>query len=117
MNFEQWREGTVVLIPRTRHFWTVEGETRIRQEIRKMSAVKREATPAKRPRFPEAFQRDGVCWVTNGQYSFKAATAVGVCEQSLRLWHAKFAPQRAPCGDEAASPYDFSPVTWHRNIF
>ena len=35
-------------------------------------------------------------------YSFAAAArAVGVGEQSLRKWHARLAPQPAPCGADA----------------
>ncbi len=50
----------------------------------------------------EAFKHDAVRLVTDEKYSFKAAaTAVGVSEQSLREWHAKFAPQPAPCGENA----------------
>lgn len=57
---------------------------------------------AKRPRYAEAFQRDAVRLVTEEKYSFKAAAAaVGICEQTLRHWHAKFAPPREPCGDDA----------------
>ena len=36
-------------------------------------------------------------------YSFKtAAEAVKVSEQSLRAWHAKFAPAVPPCGDNSS---------------
>jgi len=57
---------------------------------------------AKRRRFPEPFQRDAVRLVTEEKYSFKAAaTAVGVTDQTLRAWHAKFAPKPDPCGEEA----------------
>jgi transposase len=35
-------------------------------------------------------------------YSFKAAcTAVGVCDATLRAWHAKLAPRPKPCSDNA----------------
>ena len=37
-------------------------------------------------------------------YSFKAASeAVGVCDQTLRAWHAKLVPPPEPCGDEASA--------------
>ena len=43
--------------------------------------------------YEEAFKRDAVRLVSEEQYTFKAAAAaVNVCEQSLRAWHAKFAP-------------------------
>ena len=59
--------------------------------------------PAKAKRFPEEFKRDAVRLVTEERYSFKAAAAaVGVCEKSLRDWHAKYAPQPAPCGGDAS---------------
>jgi transposase len=36
-------------------------------------------------------------------YTFKAAAvAVGVGDQSLRAWHAKFAPAPLPCGEHAS---------------
>lgn len=60
---------------------------------------------AKRRRFSEPFQRDAVRLVTEEKYSFKAvATAVGVTDQTLRAWHAKFAPKPDPCGEEAGLP-------------
>jgi len=35
-------------------------------------------------------------------YSFrKASLAVGVCEATLRAWHAKLVPPPEPCGDDA----------------
>lgn len=60
--------------------------------------------PGKRQyrRFSDAFKRDAVNLVVNENYSFKAAAnAVDVSEKSLRDWHAKFAPQPEPCGDDA----------------
>lgn len=60
----------------------------------------------KRPyrRFPEEFKRDAVGLVVHENYSFKAAAkAVNVSEKSLRDWHAKFAPEPAPCGDDATA--------------
>jgi transposase len=66
-----------------------------------MSSVEQEASPRKR-RFSEEFKRDAVRLVAEEQYSFKsAAIAVGVSEQSLRAWHAKFVPPPAPCGEQA----------------
>ena len=55
-----------------------------------------------RRRYPDDFKRDAVRLVTEEKYSFKAAAkAVGVSEKSLRDWHAKLAPEPAPCGDDA----------------
>ena len=65
------------------------------------------AQPTKRRyrRFPDAFKRDAVGLVVNENYSFKAAAkaakAANVSEKSLRDWHAKFAPEPEPCGDDA----------------
>ena len=54
-------------------------------------------------RFPEEFKRDAVRLVTEQGYTFQtAAEAVGVCQKSLRDWHAKFVPPPAPCGDDAS---------------
>ena len=54
-------------------------------------------------RFAEEFKRDAVRLVVEERYTFKAAaTAVGVSEKSLRDWHAKFAPQPSPCGEQAS---------------
>jgi len=54
-------------------------------------------------RFPDEFKRDAVGLVVNENYSFKAAAkAVNVSEKSLRDWHAKFAPEPEPCGDDAS---------------
>ena|SRR5205085_1435334 len=67
-----------------------------------MNESKREEVTAKRPRHAEAFQRDAVRLVTDEKYSFKAAAAaVGVSDQTLRIWHAKFAAPPEPCGDDA----------------
>ena len=62
--------------------------------------------PAKRQyrRFSDEFKRDAVNLVVNESYSFKAAAnAVDVSEKSLRDWHAKFAPEPEPCGDDATT--------------
>ena len=47
----------------------------------------------RRRSYDEEFKRDAVRLVSEEGYTFKAAAAaVGVSEQSLRDWHAKFAP-------------------------
>jgi transposase len=57
---------------------------------------------SKRRRYSEEFKQDAVRLVVSEEYSFKAAaTAVGVCEQTLRQWHARLAPQPAECGQHA----------------
>lgn len=67
-----------------------------------MSENDQESSPRQR-RFSDEFKRDAVRLVAEEQYSFKsAATAVGVSEQSLRAWHAKFAPAPEPCGENAS---------------
>jgi transposase len=56
----------------------------------------------KRRAYSEEFKRDAVRLVVEEGYSFQAACeAVGVCQQSLRAWHAKFAPPPEPCGENA----------------
>jgi transposase len=56
----------------------------------------------KRRTYSEEFKRDAVRLVAEQGYSFQAACeAVGVCQQSLRAWHAKFAPPLEPCGEGA----------------
>ena len=41
-------------------------------------------------------------WWSKRVYSFKnACQAVGVCEATLRSWHAKLAPPPEPCGENA----------------
>ena len=68
-----------------------------------MDESKRRETPAKKRRYDEEFQQDAVRLVTVEKYSFKAAAvAVGVSDQTLRKWHAKWAPQPAPCGEDAS---------------
>ena len=67
-----------------------------------MDESKRQEVPAKRRRYSEEFQRDAVRLVTDEKYSFKAAAAaVGISDQTLRAWHAKWAPKPLPCGDDA----------------
>lgn len=54
-------------------------------------------------RFSEEFKRDAVRLVVAEGYTFRAAAeAVGVSEKSLRDWHARLAPRREPCGDDAS---------------
>ena len=45
-----------------------------------------------RRRFLDEFKRDAVRLITDQQYTFQAAAqAVGVSQNSLRVWHRKFA--------------------------
>ncbi len=61
-----------------------------------------QSVPAKRRRYNDEFKRDAVRLVVEEGYSFKAASeAVGVCEQTLRAWHTKLAPQPKSCGEDA----------------
>ncbi|MBX3435129.1 MAG: transposase [Pirellulales bacterium] len=65
----------------------------------------RDEADGRRPRrsYDEAFKRDAVRLVSDEKYSFaSAAQAVGVSEQSLRIWHGKFAPAAPPCGENAS---------------
>jgi transposase len=56
----------------------------------------------KRPTYGDEFKRDAVRLVVEEGYSIKAASrAVGVCEASLRSWHARLVPAPLPCGDDA----------------
>ena len=67
-----------------------------------MSELQQDA-PRRWRRFSEEFKRDAVRLVVEEGYTFKAAAAaVGVGDQSLRAWHAKFAPARPPCGENAS---------------
>jgi transposase len=66
-----------------------------------MSELEQEA-PRRWRRFSEEFKRDAVRLVVEEGYTFKAAAAaVGVGDQSLRAWHAKYAPAPEPCGEHA----------------
>jgi transposase len=66
-----------------------------------MSELQQEV-PRRWRRFSEEFKRDAVRLVVEEGYTFKAAaTAVGVGDQSLRAWHAKYAPPPEPCGEHA----------------
>lgn len=70
-----------------------------------MSELQQEVSRRKR-RFGEEFKRDAVRLVVEEGYTLKAAAAaVGVSDQSLRAWHAKYAPRPEPC-DENASVED-----------
>ena len=63
-----------------------------------------EVKPAKSLRYEESFKRDAVRLVTEEKYSFAAAAlAVGVTDQTLRVWHKKFAPSPTPCGENATA--------------
>jgi len=54
-------------------------------------------------RYSDDFKRDAVRLVSEEKYSFRAAAkAVNVSEKSLRDWHARFAPQPVPCGENAS---------------
>ena len=67
-----------------------------------MSELEQEV-PRRKRRFSEEFKRDAVRLVVEEGYTFKAAAAaVGVGDQSLRAWHAKFAPALPPCGENAS---------------
>jgi transposase len=67
-----------------------------------MSELQQEA-PRRWRRFSEEFKRDAVRLVVEEGYTFKAAAAaVGVGDQSLRVWHVKYAPPREPCGENAS---------------
>jgi transposase len=67
-----------------------------------MSDLEQEA-PRRWRRFSEEFKRDAVRLVVEEGYTFKAAAAaVGVGDQSLRAWHAKFAPAPLSCGENAS---------------
>jgi transposase len=55
-----------------------------------------------RKNYSEEFKQEAVRLIAEEGYSFSAAAqAVGVSEQSLRVWHARLVPPPAPCGDDA----------------
>jgi transposase len=61
-----------------------------------------EQVKQKRRTYSEEFKRDSVRLVVEEGYSFQAAcAAVGVCDATLRAWHAKLAPSPKPCSDDA----------------
>jgi transposase len=69
-----------------------------------MSTAKQDvqAETASAPRHSEEFKRDAVRLVTEESYTFAAAAkAVGVSDQTLRLWRKKFGPAPKPCGEDA----------------
>ena len=67
-----------------------------------MSHSKTEASPKRRV-FSEEFKQDAVRLVVGEKYSFAAAAkAAGIGEQSLRRWHARWAPKPEPCGENAS---------------
>ena len=67
-----------------------------------MSELQQEVSRRKR-RFGEEFKRDAVRLVVEEGYTLKAAAAaVGVSDQSLRAWHAKYAPRPEPCDANAS---------------
>jgi transposase len=73
------------------------------KEVRLMSDQPQDKVPPKRARYGDEFQRDAVRLVSEEKYSFKAAAAaVGVSDQTLRKWHAKWAPKPQACGEDAA---------------
>jgi transposase len=67
-----------------------------------MDHQKSREAETRRPRYSDEFRRDAVRLVVEESYSFAAAArAVGVCDQTLRSWHAKLAPPPQPIGDDA----------------
>jgi transposase len=61
-----------------------------------------EQTKQKRRTYSAEFKQDAVRLVVEEGYSFQAACqAVGVCDATLRAWHAKLAPSPQPCGEDA----------------
>ena len=70
----------------------------------KNSKDRSQAEQPNRRRFSEDFKRDAVRLVVDERYTFAAAAeAVGVSIKSLRDWHAKYAPEPVPCGDDATA--------------
>lgn len=67
-----------------------------------MNELQQEGSRRQR-RFSEEFKRDAVRLVVEEGYTRQAAAAaVGVSDQSLRAWHAKYAPAPEPCGEDAS---------------
>jgi transposase len=61
-----------------------------------------EQAKRKRRTYSDEFKQDAVRLVVEEGYSFQAACqAVGVCDATLRAWHAKLAPPPEPCGESA----------------
>jgi transposase len=66
-----------------------------------MSESKQDAS-LRRRRFDEEFKQAAVRLIVEEKYTFKAAAAaVGVSDQTLRSWHARFAAPPAACGEHA----------------
>jgi len=66
--------------------------------------VKSDGVASSAPRHSEEFKRDAVRLVTEQEYTFAAAAkAVGVSDQTLRLWRKKFGPAPKACGDDASA--------------
>lgn len=66
-----------------------------------MSELQQEV-PRRWWRFSEEFKRDAVRLVVEEGYTCKeAAAGVGLSDQSLRAWQAKYAPAPEPCGENA----------------
>jgi transposase-like protein len=64
--------------------------------------VSAQQVPAKRRRYADEFNQDAVRLIVEEKYpSRTAAEVVGVCEQTLRTWHAKRTPKSDPYGDDA----------------
>ena len=56
----------------------------------------------KRQTYNDEFKRDAARLIVEEKYSFRAACeAVGVCDATLRAWHAKLVPPPAPCDERA----------------
>ena len=65
-----------------------------------MNQSKQEASV--RRRFDDEFKQSAVRLVVAEKYTFKAAAAaVGVSDQTLRSWHARFAAPAVACGENA----------------
>ena len=57
----------------------------------------------KRNSYSDEFKQNAVRLIVEEGYSFKkACQAVGVCQATLRSWHAKLAPPPEPCGEDAS---------------
>lgn len=66
--------------------------------------INHQEVSGKRRRYADEFKQDAVRLVVEEGYTFKAACqAVGVCNQTLRAWHAKLAPQPKTCGEDAST--------------
>jgi len=52
--------------------------------------------------YTDEFRRDVVRLITDEGYSIPAARACGVCDQTIRNWHGKLAPQNCSAGEGAS---------------